>query len=154
VSSFLSAPSSDASPASLIDYLSFLLFPDAPLFIPRSTLSSSMSSSKSPPVVLDYTVKPPVTQLYSHHGARLSDAPASSDELSFDVSYSSFVEDVSYSPPVEPSSPADSFSEQIIRRSHCLCRPLIITLLLLLQLLLFLIQLLIVMLFFILNGST
>jgi hypothetical protein len=43
--------------------------------------------------------------------------PAYSDELSFDVS-SSFFEDVSSSPPVEPSPP-----EQLVRHSHRLCRP-------------------------------
>jgi hypothetical protein len=66
----------DASPASLVDPLSFLLFPDAhpaSLPIPRSTLLSSVSFSESPPVVLDYTVKSPVIQFYSHYGARLSD---------------------------------------------------------------------------------
>jgi hypothetical protein len=59
--------------------LSFLLFPDAPpasLSIPRLTLLSSVSSSESPPVVPDYTVKHPVTQFYNHRGARLSDVPA------------------------------------------------------------------------------
>jgi hypothetical protein len=46
-------PTNDASPASLVDPLSFLLFPDAPptsLPIPRSTLPSSLSSTESPPV--------------------------------------------------------------------------------------------------------
>jgi hypothetical protein len=74
----------DASPASLIDPLSSLLFPDAPpasLPISRSTLPSFVSSSKSSFVVLDYTVKPPMTQFYSHCGACLSDAPASSNAL-------------------------------------------------------------------------
>jgi hypothetical protein len=52
-----------------------------------------------------------VTQFYSRCGARSSDAPASSDELSFDMS-SSFIEDVTSSPPVEPSS-----LEQLVRRS-------------------------------------
>jgi hypothetical protein len=96
----------DASPASLVDLLSFLLFPDAPpasLPIPRSILPSCVSSSESL-VVLDYTVKLPVTQFYSR-GARLSDAPASSDELSSNVSSSSFFEDVPSAPPVESSSP-------------------------------------------------
>jgi hypothetical protein len=58
---FYPCPTTDASPASLVDPLSFLLFPDAPrasLSIPRSLLSSSVSSSESPPVVSDYTVKP------------------------------------------------------------------------------------------------
>jgi hypothetical protein len=55
-------------------------------------------------VVPDYTVKPPVTQSYSRREACSSDAPAPSDELSFDVP-SSFIEDVPSSPPVEPSSP-------------------------------------------------
>jgi hypothetical protein len=49
-------------------------------------------------------------------------APASSDELSFDVS-SSFFEDVSSSPHIEPSSPIGSSPEQLVRRSHRLRRP-------------------------------
>jgi hypothetical protein len=109
---FYPRPTTNASTASLIDRLSFLLFSDATLAslpIPRSTLSSFVSSSESPPVVLNYMMKSPVTQFYSHHGAHLSDAPAFSDELSSDVS-SSFIEDVSSSP-VEPSSPTDSTSE-------------------------------------------
>jgi hypothetical protein len=69
-------------------------------------------------VVPDYTVKHPVTQFYNHRGARLSDVPASSDEFSSDVSYSSSIEHVLSSPPVEPSSP-----EQLTRRSHRLHRP-------------------------------
>jgi hypothetical protein len=75
-------------------------------------------------MVPDYTLKPPVTQFYSRWRARLSDAPASSDELSSDVSSSSFFEDVPSSPLVEPSSPIDSSPEQLIRRSHRLRRPL------------------------------
>jgi hypothetical protein len=104
----------------LVHHLSFLLFPDAPhasLSIPRPTLLFSLSSYESPPVVPDYTVKPPVTQFYSHHGARSSNAPASSNELSFDVP-SSFIEDVPSFPPVEPSSP-----EQLVRRSYRLHQP-------------------------------
>jgi hypothetical protein len=106
--------SSDASLASLVDPLSFLLFPDvplAPLPIPHSTLSPSVSSSESPPMVQNYTVKPPVTQFYNCCGVRLSDAPSSPDELSSDVSFSSFVKDVSSSPSIEPSSLADSSLE-------------------------------------------
>jgi hypothetical protein len=121
--SFYPRLTTDASLASLVDHLSFLLFPDAPsasLPIPRSTLPSSVSFFESPPVVLDYTVKPPVTQFYSRRGARLSDTPASSDGLSSDVPSSSFMEDVSSSPPVEPSSPIDSSLKQFVRRSHCL----------------------------------
>jgi hypothetical protein len=85
---FYPRPTIDASSVSLVDPLSFLLFPDAPpasLSIPRSILPSSVSSSETPLVVPDYTVKPPVTQFYSRPGARSSDAPASSDELSFEV---------------------------------------------------------------------
>jgi hypothetical protein len=48
----------------------------------------------------------------------LSDAPASLDELSSNVPPSSFIEDVPFSAPVEPSSP-----EQLVRHSHCLRRP-------------------------------
>jgi hypothetical protein len=73
-------------------------------------------------VVSDYTVKPPVTQFYSRHRARLSDATAFSDKLSYDVSSSSFIEDVSSSPPVEPSYPIDYSPEQLVRRSHHLRR--------------------------------
>jgi hypothetical protein len=123
---FYSHPTTDASSTSLVDHLSFLLFPDAPpatLPIPHSTLPSSVSSSEFPPVVSDYTVKPLVTQFYSHRGACLSDALASSDELSFDVSSSSIIKDVPSSPPVEPSSLTDSSLEQLVRHSHHLRRP-------------------------------
>jgi hypothetical protein len=82
-----------------------------------------MSSSDSPPVVLDYTVKPPVTQFYSHRGACLPDTPASSDELYSDVAPSSFFDDVPSSPPIELSYPIDSSLEQLVRRSHHLRRP-------------------------------
>jgi hypothetical protein len=116
----------DASPTSLVDHLSFLLFPDGPsasLPIFHSTLPSSMSSSESYPMVLDYRVKPPVTQFYSHRGALLSDAPAFSDELFSDVPSSSFIEDLPSSPPIEHSSPTDSSLEQLVRCSHRLHRP-------------------------------
>jgi hypothetical protein len=53
----------------------------------------------------------------------LLDAPASSDELSFDMPSSSFIEVVPSSPLVEPSSPIDSSLEQLVRCSHCLHRP-------------------------------
>jgi hypothetical protein len=61
---FYPHPTTDASPASLVDPLSFLLFSGASptsLPIPRSILPSSVSYSESHLVVLDYTVKPPVT---------------------------------------------------------------------------------------------
>jgi hypothetical protein len=60
---FYPRPTTDA-PASLVDPLSFLFFPDAPLAslpLPHPTLLTSMSSAVSSPVVLDYTVKAPVT---------------------------------------------------------------------------------------------
>jgi hypothetical protein len=123
---FYPRPTTDASPTSLVDPLSFLLFPDAPptsLHIPRSTLPSSVSPPETSLVVPDYTVKPPVTQFYNHRGARSSDALASLDEISFDVPSSSFIEDVPSSPPVEPSSWTDSSSEQLVRCSHHLRRP-------------------------------
>jgi hypothetical protein len=53
----------------------------------------------------------------------LSNAPASSDELSSDVSSSSFIEDVPSSPPIEPSSPTDFSPEQLVRHSNHLHRP-------------------------------
>jgi hypothetical protein len=71
---FYPCPTTDASPLSLVDHLSFLLFLDAPPAsapTPHSTLSSSVSSSESPLVVLDYTVKPLVTQFYNRRGACL-----------------------------------------------------------------------------------
>jgi hypothetical protein len=108
---FYLCSSSHASPASLVDHLSFLLYP------------SSVPSSESSPVVLDHTLKPPVTQFYIHRGARLLDASPSSNELSTDVPSSSSVEDVPSSPLVEPSSLTDSFLGQLIRRSHRLHRP-------------------------------
>jgi hypothetical protein len=123
---FYQHPTTDASPASLVDPLPFLLFPDAPsafVPIPRLTLPSSVSSSESPPVVSDYMIKPPVTQFYSHRGAHLCDTLASSDELSSDVSSSSFIEDVQSSPPVEPSSLTNSSPVQLVRHSHRLRRP-------------------------------
>jgi hypothetical protein len=91
---FYPHPTTDVSPTFLVDPLSFLLFPDAPpasLPIPLSTLPSFMPSSETPLVVPDYTMKPPVTQFYSHHGVCSSDAPTSLDELSFDVPSSSFI---------------------------------------------------------------
>jgi hypothetical protein len=105
-------PTTDASPTSLVDPLSFLLFPNAPpasLPIPRSILPSSMSSSESPPVVLDNIVKPPVAQLYNYRGAHLSDAPTSTDD---------HFSDVPSSPPVELFYPTDSSPEQLVRCSH------------------------------------
>jgi hypothetical protein len=52
----------------------------------------------------------------------LLDAPASSDALFSDVSYS-FIEDVPSSPPVEPSSPTNSSLGQLVRHSHRLRMP-------------------------------
>jgi hypothetical protein len=107
----------------LIDSLSFLFFPDAPpafLPLPRPTLPTSLSSAGSSLVVLDYTVKPPVTQVYSHRGARLSEAPTSSVELSYDVSSSSL--EVPSSPPVT-SSPIGSSPEQLLGRGQRIRRP-------------------------------
>jgi hypothetical protein len=63
---FYPCPTTDTSSASLVNPLSFMLFPDAPtasLPIPHSILPSSVFSSESSPVVPDYTVKPPVTVL-------------------------------------------------------------------------------------------
>jgi hypothetical protein len=122
---FYPHPTTDASPTSLVDHLSFLLFPEAPsasVPIPHSTLPSSMSSFESPPMVPDYTVKPLVTQFYSCCEVCLSDAPAFSDEFSSNVSSSSFIENVPSSPLVEPSSMTDSSPEQLVRCSHSLCQ--------------------------------
>jgi hypothetical protein len=108
---FYPRPTTDVSPTSLVDLLSFMLFlyaPPASLPISRSTLPPSEFSSESPPMVLDYMVKPPVTPFYNRHRACLSDAPAFLDELSSDVSSSSFFEDVPSSPPVKPSCLIDS----------------------------------------------
>jgi hypothetical protein len=69
---FYPHPSSDASPASLVDPFSFLLFPDAPsaplpisLLTLTSLVPSFVSSCESSPMVLDYIVKPLVAQVYS-----------------------------------------------------------------------------------------
>jgi hypothetical protein len=115
----------DASPASLVDPLSFLLFPDAPLAslpIPRPTLPTSVSSSESSTVVSDYTVKPPVTQVYNYRGAHLSDAPTFLAELSSDVPSSSL--DVPSSPLITSPSPIGSSPEQLLGCGHRLRRPL------------------------------
>jgi hypothetical protein len=107
----------------LILYPSYF-FPDAPaasLPLPHLTLPNSVSSAESSPVVLDYTVKPPVTQVYSHCGAHLLEVHTSSAELSSDVSSSSL--DVSSSPPVVSSSPIGSSLEHLLGRGQCIRRP-------------------------------
>jgi hypothetical protein len=63
---FYVCPSSDASFASLIESVSFLLFSDTPL-APLPIAGLTLPSSESPPVVLDYIVKPTVTQFYISH---------------------------------------------------------------------------------------
>jgi hypothetical protein len=77
-----------------------IVFDESHPFYPHPTTDAPLASlpishltllpSESPPVVSDYTVKPHVTQFYSHRGARLSDVPASSDELSYNVPSSFF----------------------------------------------------------------
>jgi hypothetical protein len=121
---FYPHPTTDAPSASLVDPLSFLFFPNAPpasLPLPRPTLPTSVSSAESSPVVPDYTVKPLVTQVYNHRGARLSDVPTSSAELSSDVSSSSL--EVPFSPPVASSSPIGSSPEQLLGRGQRIHRP-------------------------------
>jgi hypothetical protein len=148
---FYSRPTIDASLASLVDHLSFLLFPDAPLAylpIPRSTILSSVSSFESFPLVPDYTVKPPVTQFYSRHGACLSDAPTSSDELSFDVPFLLSLR-MCHLLLLLIALQSTLFDVVTTFVDH-----LTVTLLRLSQPLLFLSQLLIAMLCFIQNGST
>jgi hypothetical protein len=117
---FYPRPTTDAPPASLVDPLSFLFFPDAPAFLPlpHPTLPTSVSSTESSPVVPDYTVKPLVTQVYSRRGARLSEVPTSSAVLSSDVSSSSL--EVPSSPPVAPFSPIGSSPEQLLGRGQCI----------------------------------
>jgi hypothetical protein len=108
----------------LVDPLSFLFFPDAPpvsLPLPHPTLPTIVSSAESSPVVPDYMVKPPMIQVYSRRGARLSDAPTFSAELSFDVSSSSL--DVPSSPPVASSSSIGSSPEQLLERGQRIRRP-------------------------------
>jgi hypothetical protein len=61
---FYPRPTTDAPPTSLIDPLSFLFLPDAPLAslpLPRPTLPTSVSSAESSSMVPDYTAKPPMT---------------------------------------------------------------------------------------------
>jgi hypothetical protein len=71
-------------------------------------------------MVPDYTVKPPVTQVYSRHGAHLSEVPTSSAELSCDVSSSSL--EVTSSP-VASSSLISSSPEQLLGRGQSIRRP-------------------------------
>jgi hypothetical protein len=121
---FYLRPTTDAPHASLVDSLSFLFFPDAPpasLPFPHPTLLTSVSFAESSPVVPDYTVKPPVTQVYSRQGARLSEVPTSLAELSSDVSSSSV--EVPSSPPVASSSPIGSSLEQLLGRGQRIRRP-------------------------------
>jgi hypothetical protein len=117
-------PTIDAPPTSLVDPLSFLFFPDAPpasMLLPRLTLPTSVPSAESSPVVLDYTVKPLVTQVYDHRGVHLSEVPTSSAELSSDVSSSSV--EVPSSPPVASSSPIGSSPEQLLGCGQRIHRP-------------------------------
>jgi hypothetical protein len=65
-------------------------------------------------MVPDYTVKPPVTQVYSRRGARLSEVPTSSVELSSDVSSS---------PPAVSSSLIGSSPEQLLGHGQRIRRP-------------------------------
>jgi hypothetical protein len=65
-------------------------------------------------MVPDYTVKPPVTQVYSRRGARLSEVPTSSVELSSDVSSS---------PPAVSSSLIGSSPEQLFGHGQRIRRP-------------------------------
>jgi hypothetical protein len=121
---FYPRPITDAPPASLIDPLSFLFFSDAPpasLPLPHPTLPTSVSSVESSPVVPGYTVKPPVTQVYSRCGTRLSEVPNFSFEHSSDVSSSSL--DVPSSPPVASSSLIGSSLEQFLVRGQRIRRP-------------------------------
>jgi hypothetical protein len=121
---FYPCPTTDAPPASLVDPLSFLFFLDAPpasLPLPRLTLLTSVSSAESSLVVPDYTVKPPVTQVYIHRGAHLSEDPTSSAKLSSDVSSSSL--EVPSSPPIASSSLIGSTPKQLLGRGQRICRP-------------------------------
>jgi hypothetical protein len=72
-------------------------------------------------VVPDYTIKHPVTQVYNRRGARLSEVPTFSAELTSDVSSSTL--EVSSSPPVASSSPIGSSPEQLLGRGQRIHRP-------------------------------
>jgi hypothetical protein len=93
-------------------------------------------------------VKPPVTQFYSRHGACLSDAPTSSDELSFDVPFLLSLR-MCHLLLLLIALQSTLFDVVTTFVDH-----LTVTLLRLSQPLLFLSQLLIAMLCFIQNGST
>jgi hypothetical protein len=93
-----------------------LMSPILSLPLPHPTLPTSVSSAESSPVVLDYTVKPQVTQVYNHRGACLLEVPTSSAELSSDVSSSSL--EVPSSPHVVSSFPIGSSPEQLLGRGQ------------------------------------
>ncbi|WVZ71558.1 hypothetical protein U9M48_020132 [Paspalum notatum var. saurae] len=123
---FYPRPSSDASLASLVDPLSFLIIPDTAIahissrLVPSPTVPSSgvvppssgvvppsvvppvESSSESSSLIPDYTAKPPVTQVYTRRSALTPPAPSSGS------SESSFGEPL----------PAVSSSEQLLGRGH------------------------------------
>ncbi|WVZ83156.1 hypothetical protein U9M48_030329 [Paspalum notatum var. saurae] len=110
---FYPRPSSDASLASLVDPLSFLIIPDTAIahissrLVPSPTVPSSgvVPSSVVPPIessseysslIPDYTAKPPVTQVYTRRSASTPPEPSSSS------SESSFGE---LSPAASPEQP-------------------------------------------------
>ncbi|WVZ72432.1 hypothetical protein U9M48_020896 [Paspalum notatum var. saurae] len=116
---FYPRPSSDASLASLVDPLSFLIIPNTAIahisscLVPSPTVPSSgvvppsvvppvESSSESSSLIPDYTAKPPVTQVYTRRSALTPPAPSSGS------SESSFGEPL----------PAVSSSEQLLGRGH------------------------------------
>ncbi|WVZ71148.1 LOW QUALITY PROTEIN: hypothetical protein U9M48_019768 [Paspalum notatum var. saurae] len=109
---FYPYPSSDASLASLVDPLSFLIIPDTAIahissrLVPSPTVPSSgvvppsvvppvESSSESSSLIPNYTAKPPVTHVYTRRSASTPPEPSSS------ASESSFGEP---SPTASPSS--------------------------------------------------
>jgi hypothetical protein len=131
---FYPRPSSSVSSVSLVDPVFILFFPDTPtstISASHPSQSCSMSSLGSSSLLPDYSLKPPVTQVYTRRTTIPSDAPSSSNKpapaasSSLDVSASPCESStpVDLSSSVESFFPAASTAEPSLRRSHRLRQP-------------------------------
>lgn len=91
------------------------------LYLLLCILRSLRSSLESSVVVLDYTVKPRVTRVYTRHRLSNVSAMPSSDVLNHSDASASLV---GSSSPIEPSSPSDSSPESLLLHSHESCQPI------------------------------